>query len=271
MQEESSYVPPTDKVGILTASVLLTFTLTHILSTPEFTISIQLPGFYFAFPLSLGTLMTVLAAGLTAAGMDWLLRSHPSLQGKNSREHWLLPTLTSFVVGITLAILPNNAAWWITFGISAILLALVFIGEYVVVEPATPNYALARAGLTALSYALFLILITALRLTGVRLIFIIPALFVTSSLIALRILHLDGTDRWDYPWAAGIGLICTQFGTGLHYWPLTALQFGLILTGLLYSLSTFSANITEGLPMRRAMLEPGIILTFAWGAAVFFR
>ncbi len=271
MQEESSYLSPTDKVGILTASVLLTFTLTHILSTPEFTISVQLPGFYFAFPLSFGTAMTVLAAGLTAAGMDWLLRGHPSLQGKSSRKHWLLPTLTSFVVGITLAILPNNTAWWITFGISAILLALVFIAEYVVVEPAAPNYALARAGLTALSYALFLILITALRLTGARLIFIIPALFLTSGLIALRILHLDGADRWDFPWAAGIGLICTQFGASLHYWPLTALQFGLALTGLLYALTTFSAGIAEGLSMRRAALEPGVILAVAWGAAAFFR
>ncbi|HVN16304.1 MAG TPA: hypothetical protein VMT73_11230 [Anaerolineales bacterium] len=271
MQEESRHVPAADQVGILTSAVLLVYVLTKIISAPQFTLSLQIPGFYFAFPLTLGTVMTFLAAGLTATGMDWLVRSHPALGHQRTIEHWMLPTTTSFVIGITLAILPNNSIWWIAFGASAILMVFVFLAEYAVVDPAAPNYAIARAGLTALSYALFLILITALRFTGARLVFVIPALFLTSSLIALRILHLDGSDRWDFPWAAGIGLICTQIGAGLHYWPLTALQFGLAVTGLLYALTAFSTNVTEGVPIQRAALEPGIILTLAWGTVIFLR
>ncbi|HEY2980384.1 MAG TPA: hypothetical protein VGJ22_04315 [Anaerolineales bacterium] len=258
-----------DRMGVLTATVLLTYALTRIVQSPEFRLSVQLPGFYFAFPFTLGTVMTLLAAGLTATGMDWLLRAHPSLQGKPTVEHWMLPTLTTFVIGASLSILPNGNVWWLAFMLGALLLVLVFLAEYVVVDPAAPNYSIARAGLTALAYALFLIFVTALHFAGARLFLLIPALFISAALVALRILHLDGADRWDFPWAAGIGLICAQIGAGLHYWPVTPLQWGLAVTGPLYALTMLCASLTEGAPARRAALGPGIVLLLTWGAAIF--
>ena len=256
-----------DRLGVLTATVLLTYALTRIIRSPELQLSLQLPGFYFAFPLTLGTVMTLLAAGLTATGMDWLLRSHPALREKPSVEHWMLPTLTTFVVGAPLSIIEDARVWWLAFMIGAVVLVLVFLAEYVVVDPSAPNYALARAGLTALSYALFLILATAMQLGGVRLFLLIPALFVSAALIALRILHLDGADRWDFPWAAGIGLICAQLGAGLHYWPITALQWGLAVTGPLYALTLLCSGLTEGNPIRQARLGPILVVVASWAAA----
>jgi hypothetical protein len=271
MQEQAGFTPNADRLGIVTATVLLAFTLTRILPAPEFTVTLQLPGFYFAIPLTIGTAITLLAAGLTASGMKWLLNDHPSLTRKSTRQHWLLPTLTTLVIGISLTVLPSTSAWWIGFAVSALIVLLVFMAEYVVVEPAAPNYAAARAGLTALSYALFLILTVALRLAGTRLIVLVPAVFLSAGLISLRILHLDGTDRWDYPWALGISLVCTQLAAGLHYWPLLPLQFGLALTGPLYALTNFSSSITAGTPLRSAALEPGLILALSWVAAFFLR
>src|SRR5512146_1412823 len=91
MQAQERYLPEANRVGVLAAAVLLTYALTRLVNAPGFTLAIQLPGFYFSYPLTLGTAMTVMAAGLTASGMDWLLRDHPALQGKNTLEHWLLP------------------------------------------------------------------------------------------------------------------------------------------------------------------------------------
>jgi hypothetical protein len=271
MQEKRSYLPDTDRLGVLIASVLLAYALTRLVQSPRFTVTLTLPGFYFAFPLTLSTAMTLMAAGLTATGMDWLIRSHPSLGAKTTIEHLMLPTLTTFIIGAPLSILSEGPTWWIGFGIGAALLVAVFLAEYVVLEPSAPYYALARAGLTALSYALFLILTTALRFSGARLFLLIPAVFISAGLIGLRILYLDGSDRWDFPWAAGIGLVCAQVSAGLHYWPLSPLQFGLALTGPLYALTMLSINIAENIPLRRAMLGPGIIVGLAWGAAVFLR
>lgn len=267
MQETERLSPDADRLGMVTAAVLLVFALTRVIPAPELTVRMQFPGFYFALPLTVGTLLSVLAAGLTAAGMHWVLRQHPSLEGRSTRSHLLLPTLTALVTGTTLTVLPSVSVWWIGFGLTAGIMLLVFSGEYIVVEPGAPGYPSARAGLTAVSFALFLILAAALRLAGTRLFVLAPAVFLASGLISLRILHLDGADRWDYPWAVGIGLVCTQIAAGLHYWPLQPLQFALAVTGPLYALASFSARAAEGGPLRGALLEPGLILLLSWGAA----
>ncbi len=271
MQETRSYLPSADRVGVLIASVLLTFALTRLIQSPQLTLTIELPGFYFAYPLTLGTAMTLLAAALTAAGMDWLTRGHPNLGQKPNIEHLMLPTLTTFVVGSPLALLSNGTTWWIGIAVGGSLLVAVFLAEYITIDPSAPSYAFARAGLTALSYALFLILATSLRFSGIRMFLLFPIVFLSAGLISLRILHLDGTDRWDFPWAVGIGIVCAQIGAGLHYWPLTPVQFGLAITGPLYALTALSASLTENIPLRRAVVWPALIVSVAWAAAFFLK
>jgi hypothetical protein len=268
---EEGKSPLTDRISMLTAVILLAYAVARIVHTPELNLTISLPGFYFVYPLSINTAISVMAAGLTATGMDWIIRSHPALEKKSTTEHWMLPTLTAFIIGAPLSILPNGAIWWLGFAFGAVLLTLVFMAEYVVVDPTASNYAIARAGLTSLSYALFFILVISLRLASLRLFLLLPVLLLAAGLISLRILHLDGTDRWDFPWAIGIGIISVQLGAGLHYWPLTPIQYGLALTGPLYALTMLSANITEGIPIRRATTTPSIILTLTWVTAIFLR
>ena len=268
---EPRYLPDANRVGVITATVLLAYALSRLIQTPEFTLELQLPGFYLSYPLSLDTVMVVMATGLTATGMNWLLRSHPSLDKKSTIEHWLLPTLATFIIGIPLTILLPDNAWWGGFVIGGLLLVLVFLAEYIVVEPSAPNYAIATAGLTALSFAIYLILTTALRYSGARLFLLAPALFIAAGLVSLRTLHLRVGQKWEFNWALGIALVCTQIGAGLHYWPVSPVQFGLALLGPLYALSTLTSNLLEGIPLRRAMIEPLIALGLSWGIAAFIR
>ena len=271
MQDAAVEQREVDRIGVVIASVLLTYALTRLVQSPQFILSLDLPGFYFSYPLSLSTAMTVLATGLAATGMDWLLHSHPGLAKKSTIEHWMLPALTTLVIGLPLALLPEGSAWWIGFGIGGILVTFVFLAEYTVVVPSAPYYGLARAGLTALSYALFLILVTALRLAAMRLFLLVPVIAIAAGLISLRILHLDGTDRWDFSWAVGIGLICTQIGAGLHYWPLSPIQYGLALVGPLYALTSLSINLAENIPLRRAAMGSLVLLGAAWIGAAILR
>lgn len=270
MHEPRSRLPSTDRMGMLIASVLSTFAISRLIESPGLTLSLSLPGFYYAFPLTLGSFLTMLAAALTAAGMDWLTREHPSAEQKRStREHLLLPTLTAFVMGTPLSLLSDSPAWWPGFIFGAVLLTAVCAAEYISIDPTTPSYGLARAGLTAVAYALFLVLVTSLRFSGARMVLVIPSIFIVAGLISLRILHLDGTDRWDFPWAIGIGLVCAQIGAGLHYWPLSPVQFGLALTGPLYGLTMLSTSLAENIPLRRAVTGPIFITVIAWASAVF--
>ena len=269
MQANRPYLPSADRMGVLMASVLLTFALTRLINSPRLTLTIALPGFYFAYPLTLGTGMTILAALLSATGMNWLT-SDPSAK-KTKTKHLMLPTLTTVVLGAFLALLPNGLAWWVGLAFSAILLVGVFIAEHITIDPSAPMYGFARAGLTALAYALFLITATALRFSGMRMFLLVPIIFVVSGLISLRILHLDGTNRWDFPWATGIGIVCMQIGAGLHYWQLTPLQFGIALTGVIYALTMLSTSLAENVPVQRAAIAPAFVICIAWVSAIFLR
>lgn len=274
MQNRERYLPDSNRVSVVTAVVLLTYALTRLVSVPGFTLTMQLPGFYFSYVISTGTAMTLMAAGLTASGMDWLLRDHPSihtLQSQRTIEHWLLPALTAFIIGVLLDLLPSGSIWWIGFGFSAAILVLVILAEYIALDPGAPSYTIASAGLTALSYALFLLFVIALRLAGARLFIIVPTIFLAAGLVTLRTLHLRLGGSWNFPWGIGIGLISAQLAASLHYWPLSSLQFALILLGPLYALTALAYRINEDIPIRNAITEPGIILGLLWIAAIFLR
>jgi hypothetical protein len=269
--ENRSYLPSADRVSVLIASVLLTFALTRLIQSPRLTLTVTLPGFYFAYPLTLAAAMTTLAAALTATGMDWLTRAHPTLGQKSNLEYLMLPTLTAFVIGAPLAALPNGAVLLVGFAFGAILLASVFLAEYIAIDPSAPSYAFARAGLTALAYALFLILAVSLRFSGARMFLLTPIIFIAVGLISLRILRLDDAQRWNFHWAFGAGVVCAQIGAGLHYWSLTPIQFGLALVGPLYALTMLSANLAENIPLRRAALGPAVVVGLALVSAIFLK
>jgi hypothetical protein len=265
------YLPDADRVGVLTSTVLLAFALTHLIQSPEFNLEVQLPGFFLLIPLNLTTAMSVLTAGLTATGMDWLLQGHPSLNGRRTYQWWLLPTLTTFVIGVPLSILPDGAPWWIGFAIAGTFLFFVFVAEYIVVDPGAPYYAAAMAVLTAISYTLFFLLAVVLRYSNARLYLLVPALFLAAFLASLRILHLRLSGRWEYAWSAGIAFVCIQIASGLHYWPLSPIRFGLMLIGSLYGLTNLAMNLGEEQPARRAVLEPAIGIALCWGLAIFIQ
>ncbi len=271
MQAEERYLPDPNRIGVLAAAVLLTYALTRLVNAPAFTVAIQLPGFYLSYPLTLGTAMTLMSAGLTASGMDWLLRSHPALQGPSTLEHWLLPALTAFIIGVLLDTLPSGAVWWAGLAVGGGPLISVFLAEYVVVDPGVPTYALAAAGLIALSYTLFLLFVIALHIGEARLFLSVPAISLAAALVTLRTLHLRIGGRWEFPWAIGVGLISAQLAAGLHYWPLTPLQTGLALLGPLYALTALAYSLSQDVPLRSAFAEPAVILGGPWIAAVFLR
>ena len=47
---EPKYLPDSDRIGVLTSTVLLAFALNHLIQSPEFNLEVQLPGFLLHFP-----------------------------------------------------------------------------------------------------------------------------------------------------------------------------------------------------------------------------
>jgi hypothetical protein len=269
MSEQRSQ-PDANRISVLAAAVLLAFALARLIWSPGLPGAFSIFGLILPLNLSLGTLITLLAAGLAATGMDWVLRSHPEIETQKRIEHWILPTLTTLVIGELLSLLGSGGAWLAGFLLSGLLLIMVFQAEYVVVSSSDARYPAATAGLTALSFALFLILAAALRYGATRLLITLPALLLAGGLVSLRALHLRFS-RWEFGWALGIALVVFQLAAGLHYWPLHPLQYGLLLLGPLYALVGLMIALDEGQPLRRALVEPAVVLALMLVAVLALR
>ena len=94
--------PNLDRISVLAATILLTYTLAGMISIPKQEIAAQLPGIYLEIEINIQTLVSILVAALAASGTDWLLREHASSQNQRISPHLLLPALTAWVIGVPL-------------------------------------------------------------------------------------------------------------------------------------------------------------------------
>jgi hypothetical protein len=265
------FLPDADRLSVLAAMILLAYALARFIDLPGTSLGVQLPGFYISLQLNVQTIVAFLVALLTATGADWLLREHPALGKGATIEHWLLPALTAWVIGIPLFQVPLGPLWWAGFAVGGAFLMLVLVAEYIVVDSEDIRQPVAAAGLTVLSFALYLILAITLRIAGLRAFLIVPGLGFAIGLVSLRTLHLRLHGRWAFVPAGVIALLTAQIAAALHYLPITPVTYGLLLLGPAYALTSLLANLAEDEPLRQAVVEPALVLVIVLGAAWLTR
>lgn len=269
--EKNHYAPDTNRISVLIGTVLLAFALTRLLPTSVYTLGFEIFGRIFRLEFDLRVVIVVLAAGLTATGMDWLLRGHPKLEKNRTIEHWFVPMLTVLALGVLLYLLPSETLlWWGGFGMGGLLLVLVFWAEYVVVSPGDTSYPIAMVALTVISFTFFLVIMLALRYANIRLFLLSSTFFLAAFFVVLRTLHLRLGRGWEVAWSVGIALLGVQFAAGLHYLPLSPLLYSVFLLGALYALTSLATSLLEEMPLRRAVVEPAVMVVLIWGAGIVF-
>lgn len=271
MQQATSNLPDMNRLSVVSATVLLAYAVTPFIQIPDRAIQVQLPGIFISVNLGFSTLTTILAVALAALGTDWLLRDHPRYAETRASRHWLLPGLTALVIGVPLDNLQIGLEWWAVFAFGGILLAGVCAAEYIAADPTDPRHAPVSAVLTAVSFALFLVLAVSLRGAGPRLFLILPVLIGALYITVLRTLYLRLGERWIWTWPLGISLVVGQMAAGLHYWPVSPLQFGLILLGPAYALTSLAGAFEEGRSDRAMWVEPVLMLLLLWALAAVIQ
>lgn len=264
-------LPNIDRLSVLAAMIVLAYTLERFIDLPSWEFSRQFPGLYIEFTLNVYMVISLLAALMTAAGANWLMRDHPASQGRTALLHTILPALTALVIGITLGRIPVGIGWWVGLISGAFLMVLVIIAEYIAVDLDDTRLPLASASLSAVSFALFLVLAGALHAGGIRLLFSAPALILAAWLVSLRVTNLRLHGEWTIYESAIIAFVVGQIAAAFSYWPLTPITFGLLLLGPSYALISLFCNLIEQKPVRQLIFEPVISIVFAWGSALLIR
>jgi hypothetical protein len=265
--EERQHLPDTDRLSVLTATILLAYAMLPFFKLPDRSFTMPAIGIVFVFTFNFTTISSILSAALAAAGTEWLVRTHPNLGSQSTFQHWILPALTALVIGVPLISLDVGLAWWGVFLFGGLLLVLVLVAEYIAVDLDDARHAPATVVLTAVSFALFLILLVTLVAAGMRQYLLLPTVGGALFLVVLRTLYLRLVGRWCFVWASGIALVVVQVVAALHYWPVAPLRFGLLVLGLAYALTGLAGAIEEGRPWRSLWVEPALMLIILWGLA----
>ncbi len=267
-------LPEINRLAIVAAAIMLAFALTQLVSFPAQKFSFNFLGIIIAFFLDFSTIITLLTAGLAATGMDWLIHSHQKAEEYQSRwiflRHWIIPVLTTFVIGVALNTFAGTPLWWVSFVLGSLLLMAVFVAEYNVVAVDEVQHPLASVVLTGLSFALYLLLAIALFSANIRLYLRLPILAIGAMMVISRSLYLR-LAKWYPLWAIVCSLIVSEVAVGFHYLPLSPTQFGLLLVGLAYALTSLVTGMIESRVGMAFWAEPVVMLTimvivsFIWG------
>ncbi|GAB4496112.1 MAG: hypothetical protein OHK0052_05480 [Anaerolineales bacterium] len=260
MQVPRANVPPLNSLSVFTATILLAYVLARGVTLPGWEGNWNVFGISLALTVNFDTLVAALAAGLTAAGTHALMQAHPTRQADAPTvQHWLLPTLTAWALGAVLRTLPG-LWWWVGFGAGGGLLLLTLLAEYASVSPEDSRYLPASAGLVALAFGLYLALAVALQAANTRLYLVLPALMGAALLVALRVYHLRLEGVWHALPALVTALLSTELAAALHYFPLSPVRYGLLLTAFFYALVTLITGLLEARRLRSIVLEAGVTL-----------
>lgn len=267
--DEYDFLPRTNRLSVVTALILLAYALMPFVNVPGREVSFRLLGILIEFRLNFTLLVSLLTAGLAAAGTDWLIRDHPHLARQPIFPHYLLPALTAWAIGIPLGSIEVSPQWWVVFGLGSLLMLLVLVSEYINVDVHNIRYALSLMVLSAVSFGLLLTLSIALRASNLRLYMLLIALVPSFALLCLRLFQLRLQGKWNFEWSGAITLIIAQLAIGLYYWPLSPIRFGLILLGAAYALIEIGTIFNEGASLREKFIEPVMMLGVFWTLAIF--
>ena len=252
---ENLKLPNLERLSVVVATILLAFAITQFINIPSGNSSISLGGFIIPYNFNLSTLITISIAGMTASGVDWILRDHPNLASRSTIPHLLIPAITAWVQSVILNNMADTPVKWIAFTVGGVFLLLVILAEYIVIFPDDYRKPFSTAILTAFIYAMLLALLVDLDSTDQRLIISLPAVGLATGILSMRVFQLQSDQEW--PWLPSIVclLVAAQLSAALHYLPITPLSLGLIILGIIYFTINFILSLNRGVSSRRAVIE----------------
>ena len=260
-------MPVYERISAVVSVTLIGLALYFVIEFPIQTTSLML----FDSPLAIESprrwLMTLLLGGLAMAGMDAVIRGHPTLPTQRLSylaTFWLLPGLLVILATQTLDLAPTPVAWAAALAGVGLLLWVTMLAEF---QQVSFDVAARRASHLwrqfmgyAIALALFVIIYqarsrSALSATGILLVSGMTALALLRQTPALI------SKTWLF--AAIIGLSLGQITWALNYWQVTALNAGLFLLLIFHILIGLAQQQLLGSLSRRVVWEFGIIAAVA--------
>lgn len=262
-----------ERASVLATLVVLGLILAAFLEFPTWSYDLTVLGSPLTINITQTALMSLLLVGITCAGTDTIVRSHPRarrMEARYSFVTWALPALTVLLATVLLPRAPTHLYRLVGYGLTGLLLILVISAEYYTVDPTDTLYLTARLSLNAWAYLLALVTFVLIYSAKARSLVSATGVMVVSTLLALEFLRSAGRSFGRTALYALIaGLSTAEVIWAMNYWRVRGLTGGLILLLGFYVATGLASQQLQGRLTRRVLVEYGLVALL--GLAVLLR
>jgi hypothetical protein len=248
-----------ERASVVATLVVLGLILDAFLQLPAWSREVTVLGSPLSINITQTVLMAAMLVGITCAGTDVIVRSHPTarrMEARFSFVTWTLPALTVLLATVLLPQTPTLLYHLVGLVAAGLVTVLIISAEYYTVDPAHPRYLAARLGLNGWAYLVALVFFVLIYSAKARSLVSATGVTLTSALIALELLR--GAGR-GFPrtalYAAIAGLSTGQIIWAMNYWRITGITGGLILLLGFYVATGIANQQLQGRLNRRVLLE----------------
>ena len=184
-----------ERASVVATLVVLGLILAAFLQFPTWSTDLTVLGSPLTISISQTALMAALLVGITCAGTDSIVRSHPAarrIEARYSFVTWTLPGLTVLLATVLLPQLPTQLYQLAGLVATGLILILVISAEYDTVDPTSERYLASRLSLNAWAYLVALAVFVLIYSAKARSLLSATGVTVVSTLLALEFLRSAG-------------------------------------------------------------------------------
>jgi hypothetical protein len=232
-----------DRVSVIVGVILIGIILFLVLQIPSRTFEFSPLGTPLTVSITANWLVTILLLGLSCAGTEAVMRTHPLVRRKIVRytfPSWILPGLSTLALARFLPQSPNLLYWLLGLSVGGGVLAWLILANYQILnvhnkEKNTHKTLWVRNGLDIAAYVLALMFFTRIYRTKLRSLVTATQVSIVAGLLSLSILRHEN-QAWSqrFLYTVLIGLVLGETTWALNYWQTNSLTVGVLLMLLFY-------------------------------------
>jgi hypothetical protein len=252
-----------ERASVVATLVVLGLILATFLHFPIRSYDLRVLGSPLTVNITQTALMAALLVGITCAGTDAIIRSHPTarrIEARYSFVTWTLPALTVLLAAVLLPQAPTQLYQMAGYVLTGLILILAISAEYYTIDPTDRRYLVARLGLNAWAYLLSLVLFVLIYSAKARSLVSATGVAVVGTLLALEFLRSAGRGfNRTALYALIAGLSTGEIIWAMNYWRVSGVTGGLILLLGFYVATGLANQQLQGRLTRRVLVEYAIV------------
>ena len=262
-----------ERASVVATLVVLGLILAAFLEFPTRSYDLTVLGSPLTINVTQTALVAVLLVGITCAGTDTIVRSHPTarrIEARHSFVTWTVPALTVLLAAVLLPQAPTQLYQMAGYVLTGLILILVISAEYYTVDPTGKGYLVARLSLNAWAYLLALVIFVLIYSAKARSLISATGVMVVGTLLALEFLRSAGRGfRRTALYALIAGLSTGEIIWAMNYWRISGVTGGLILLLGFYVATGLANQQLQARLTRRVLVEYAVVALV--GLAVLLR